>query len=106
MYSIVKRLRIRGVRRSLRDIQADDGTLGHLTMVTVGPRRELKLHGSGDDAQQNPTIPILFDAVLISMHGQRMMVMGFERQGDQGDPLAPTTMQEWSVQFFAEPPVF
>jgi hypothetical protein len=70
-------------------------------MVTVGARRELKLHETEDDAQQNATIPILFDAMLFSMHGQRMLVMGFERQGDQGDPLSPTTMQEWSVQFFS-----
>ena len=77
MYSIVKQLRNRGVRRNLREIQSDIGAMGHLTMVKVGHCRVLKLHGAGDDAQKNAVIPVLFDAVLISMHGSRMMFSGF-----------------------------
>lgn len=104
MYSKVKSLRTRGARKADRDIQSDTGTVGHLTMVTVGATRELKLHAAGDDAQANAAIPILFDAIMVSMHGARMLFSGFERQGDQNDSKAVTFMQEWAVEVMAEQP--
>lgn len=72
-------------------------------MVTVGAVRELKLHAAGDDAQANATIPVLFNATLISMHGARMLFSGLERQGPQNDPKALTYMQEWAVEVMVQP---
>lgn len=104
MYSKIKRLRQRGARLADREIQADHGTVGHLTMVTVGAVRELKLHGAGDDAQANAAIPVLFDATLISMHGARMLFSGLERAGNQADAKSVTYMQEWAVEVMADQP--
>ena len=104
MYSTVKRLRRGGARLADRDIQADPGTVGHLTMVGVAGTRELKLHGAGDDSKQGPLIPVLFDAEMISMHGARMLFKGFERQGNQADRNGYTVMQEWSIEVMTAQP--
>lgn len=102
MYSKIKRLRVRGARLGDREIQADYGTVGHLTMSMVGGARELKLHALGDDAQANAVIPVLMDATLVSMHGARMLFTGYERQG--ADPKGVTYMQEWAVEVMVEQP--
>ncbi len=104
MYSKVKRLRVRGARRSDREIGSDPGVVGHITIVTIGTIKEIKLHGAGDDARRAPLIPLLYEPVLQAMHGARMLLSGLERQGNQADPAAPLFMQEWSVEVMAEPP--
>ena len=104
MYSKVKRLRRGGARLADREIQSDHGTVGHLTMVSVGGVRELKMHAAGDDAQANAAIPILFDAILVSMHGARMLFVGLERRGSQGDAKGVTYMQEWAVEVMVDQP--
>lgn len=98
MYSIIKQLRQNGARRHLREIQSDPGLRGHLTVVLVNGQRKLKLHAYGDDSQQKPLCALLFEPVLVSMHGARMLFAGFERAGEQNDPLSKTFMQEWSVE--------
>lgn len=98
MYSIVKRLRIRSARRPDREIYADPGAAGQLTMCSVDTWHELKLFAVGTDARPEPVIPVLFEPVLISMHGNQMLFRGLERQGNQRDPSAVSTLQEWSVQ--------
>jgi hypothetical protein len=55
---------------------------------------------AGDDAQANAAIPILFDALMILMHGARMMFVGYERQGAQDDPKGPAMLQEWVVELW------
>lgn len=104
MYSKVKRLRVRGARRSDRDIQSDPGTVGHITVAIVGMTREMKLHGTGDDSRLTAVIPILFDPTILAMGASRMLVSGLERQGAQDDPKGQVVMQEWSVEIMADPP--
>lgn len=94
MYSIVKRLRVRGARRPDRDIYADPGAAGHLTMCAVETWRELKLFAVGTDARPESIIPVLFEPQLVAMHGNRMLFRGLERQGHQRDPNAVSIMQE------------
>jgi hypothetical protein len=105
MYSKVKRLRVRGARRSDRDIQSDPGEVGHLSSLTAGGVRELKLHPPGDDSQRKPMLPILYDPVFKSMSGNRMLFAGLERQGDQADSAAPLCLQEWAIEVTAAPPI-
>ena len=98
MYSKVKRLRQRGARRSDREIGSDPGTVGHITMATIGTIKEMKLHAAGDDSRRAPLIPLLYEPTIQAMHGARMLVSGLERQGDQADPAAPLFMQEWAIE--------
>ena len=98
MYSKVKRLRVRGARRSDHEIAADPGTVGHITTLTVGSVLEMKIHAAGDDSRRVPMIPSLFNPELHAMLGPRMLVAGLERQGDQSDAGGATYMQEWAIE--------
>jgi hypothetical protein len=98
MHSKVKLLRQRGARLSDRDIASDPGTVGHLTLVTVGGACELKLFGPEDHSQHRPILPILSDAMLITMHGARMLFRGCD------DPASPDMLQEWAVEVMVDQP--
>jgi hypothetical protein len=99
MYSKVKVLRQRGVRRHQNEISSDPGKIGHLTMVGVAGVLELKLHGPEDDSQRKPIIPVLFHAKMTTMHGARMLFQGCE------DPAAPDCIQEWAVEIMVAQPL-
>lgn len=94
MYS-VKQLRRHGARLSDRQIQSDPAIAGQLTMAMVGNTYELKLHAENDGSTREPLIPVLFDARLISMHGDKMLFRGLERRGGVDEA---TYLQEWSVK--------
>ena len=92
MKAHVKILRRNGERRSERDIGADPGVRGNMTMVVVGTRTELKL-ADPNDSQMKPLIPVLYHARLTTMHGNRMLFQGLTApREDGGQP------QEWSVE--------
>lgn len=104
MCSMIRRLRVRGARRCYRDISADRGIVGHVTMAIVGIARQLKVHGAWDDSRRAPASPILFDPTIMAMGANRMLFSGLERQGDQDDPNGAVCMQEWAVEILAAPP--
>lgn len=89
----VKILRRHGVRRSDREIGADAGTDGNLTLYQSSGSCELKLFAD-DGSRQEPIIPMLFDARLVTMHNNKMLFQGLERQGEIADAQY---FQEWSV---------
>lgn len=89
----VKILRQRGVRRSDREIGSDAGVNGQLTLYQSGGQCELKLFAD-DGSRQEPIIPILFDAKLVTMHGDKMLFHGLEHTGTAADAQY---LQEWSV---------
>lgn len=95
MHYTVKILRHRGARRSERDILAEAGTDGQLAGAHIGPSFELKLF-AGDSSRMEPLVPVLLDARLISMHGDKMLFRGVE-QGADGAQF----VQEWSVKVTA-----
>lgn len=95
MYSIVKRLRTRGIRQHDRDIQSDQGVTGDITLSLCGDGAQLKL-SSDDGSRQEPIIPVLLDARLVTMHHDKMLFRGIER-GDGGAEF----VQEWSVLVLA-----
>lgn len=104
MYSLVKRLRVRGERRSDREIAADDGIVGRISMYKVEKLTVISVHAPLDDAQRKPIIPELYSAKVVSMHGDRMLVQGWERVGNPADPNAPMQRQEWSVRLAVPQP--
>lgn len=91
MHYTVKILRNRGTRRPERDIQADPGTPGQINGAHIGSTFELKLHSG--DSRMEPLIPVLTDARLVSMHGDKMLFKGTER-----DAGGAGWVQEWSVR--------
>lgn len=104
MYSKVKRLRRHGERKSDHEIAADDGIVGHLTIVLIENVPVMKLHGAGDDAVQRPILPLMWRAKVVMIRGDKMLFQGFERVGNQDDTDAPVEKQEWAVQVMAEQP--
>lgn len=104
MYCKVKRLQRQGERISDREIGADPGTVGHMTICQVEKTIVAKLHATGDDARKVPMFPELWRAKAVAMNANRMLFQGFERVGDQSDPFAAVIKQEWAVQVMAAPP--
>ena len=104
MYCKVKRLRRGGERITDREIHADPGVVGHMTVCQVETFIVAKLHGAGDDARKTPLFPELFRARVVSMNADKMLFQGFERIGNQADPTAPTIKQEWAIQVMVAPP--
>lgn len=94
MHVKAKQLRHLGRRRHNQDIAADEGKVGELTLATVGPTCQLNLNDPASSVQA-PLLPLLYEAKLTTMHGDKMLFKGEERpQGDDG----PAYVQEWSVQ--------
>lgn len=104
MYSIVKRLRTRGERRSDREIAADEGVVGHLTVCKVDKLTVMSIYAPLDDSQRKPIVPNLYGAKVVFMHGDGMLVQGWERVGNRADPDPPMQKQEWSVKLAVPQP--
>lgn len=104
MYSKVKRLRRGGERIPDRDISADPGHVGHMTICQVGTVIVAKLHAAGDDARKTALFPELRRAKVVAMNANRMLFQGYERVGNQADQDGPLIKQEWAVQVMEAPP--
>lgn len=92
MYSKVKQLRRRGQKRDEREYLAAEPCEGDLTMVACAGGYELNI-SAWDDSAGKPLIPPLHDARLITMHGNKMLFAGIERDGN-----GVGFEQEWAVQ--------
>jgi hypothetical protein len=93
MYSKVKRLRERGQRLHDRDIGQAPYVDGELTLVSMAGTFVLQVKDPNSQVGDS-LFPRLYDARLITMHGDKMLFKGEERpQGDAG----PAYVQEWSV---------
>lgn len=94
MYVRAKRLREHGRRRHNQEIATDDGVAGELTLASVGAVYQLNLNDPNSSVHA-PLLPVLYEARLITLHGDKMLFKGEERpQGDAG----PAYTQEWSVR--------
>jgi hypothetical protein len=104
MYSKIKRLRSRGERKLDREIGADPGTVGHMTVVRLADVPVASVYGVGSSGRQDPFVPMLFRAKLVSMHNNRMLLQGYERIGNQDYPDCPVVKQEWAVEVMTDQP--
>jgi hypothetical protein len=95
MYATITRLRERGKRRSDHDIQSDQGTTGDLTLASVSGVIQLNL-AARNDQQMKPIVPILYQAELITMHGNSMLFRGYEKGADGAGYV-----QEWRAVVLA-----
>ncbi|GAB3416572.1 hypothetical protein GCM10027318_33700 [Massilia agilis] len=94
MYVRAKQLCERGRRRSDQAIAADPGKVGELTLAQVSGICELNLNDP-DSSVNAPLYPILRDARLVTMHGEKMLFHGIQRPDGLG---GPGYFQEWSVK--------
>lgn len=60
------------------------------------------MHGAREDARKAPMFPELWRAKVVAMNGDRMLLQGYERVGNEAAPSAPMIKQEWAVQVMAE----
>jgi hypothetical protein len=65
--------------------------MGDLTLTLGGDGAQLKL-SSNNGSRENPILPVLIDAKLVTMHSDKMLFRGVERGED-----ASEYVQEWSV---------
>ena len=89
MYSKVKILRRNGERIADREIAADQGTVGHVTLALIENITVMTVHAPMDGGKGTPIIPRLWRTRLVTMNGDRMLMQGFERMGEQSDPARP-----------------
>lgn len=83
----VTRLRELGKRR--HNVDSDPGVAGDMTLAVVGTVTELKL-ADPNDQQMKPIIPILYEAQLVTLHGNSMLFRGYEKGRDDAGHV-----QEW-----------
>jgi hypothetical protein len=92
----VKPLRQRGSRLTDQQIASLAPVDGVITIYGLGATIQLSLYdGSG---LQTSLIQDLYDARLVSMHGNKMLFAGIERTAD---PMAAQYFQEWAVVIVA-----
>lgn len=95
MHSSVKCLRQRGLWKHINDVQSEPSATGDITLVLCVDGAQLKL-SSDDGSLQEPIMPVLLDAKLVTMHTDKMLFKGIER-GEGGAEF----VQEWSVLVLA-----
>ena len=88
----VKAIRQHGIRLNNHQISSLPATEGYISVYGLGTTIQLSLYdGSG---KQEPLLPSLYEARLVTMHGAQMLFAGIQRTAD---PMAAQYFQEWSV---------
>ena len=94
MHGKVKRLRERGRRLTDREIAQAPFVEGEVRLFGLAMTYVLEVKDPASQVSQS-MFPTLYDARLITMHGDGMLFKGEERpHGDAG----PAYVQEWSVR--------
>lgn len=96
MHSTVKILRIRGRRRPDRDIMSDPGITGNLIACSVAGVPQMDLVDPASASALTRLCEPLFEPMIVSMQGARMLIRGWERRGEGRG--ADEHRQEWSVE--------
>jgi hypothetical protein len=89
---MVKVLRDNGRRKHDQQIAKESPTEGDLTLALCSGSFDLKL-AKLEDSRQEPILQVLRDARLTTMHGNKMLFWGIERNPQTGAEY----VQEWSV---------
>lgn len=103
MYSHIKRLRTRGERKADRDISADPGTIGNVSVFRQGNEIVAAAYAGGGMGKPGEVLPTLYRARLVTMQGQAMLFQGWERPLGYDQQDIDANKQEWSVRLM-EPP--
>jgi hypothetical protein len=104
MYSHIKRLRVDGQRKADRDISADPGAIGHVSVFRQGSEIVAAAYATGGTGQPGQILPLLYRARLVTMQGQGMLFQGWERPHGHDQPDTDRNKLEWSVKMLTEAP--
>ena len=104
MYSNIKQVRRRGVRKSERDLANEPGVFGEITLFRIDGYPVLQVHASGGFADGQDLYPRLHEAVCTGMRDCFLVWRGWQREGNQDDKNGPTYLQEWRVEVIAMRP--
>jgi hypothetical protein len=88
----VKPLRQRGSRLTDQQIASSAPVEGHVSVYGVGTTIQISIYDGS--ANQQPLLPDLYDARLVTMQGAKMLFSGIQRTAD---PREAQYLQEWSV---------
>lgn len=105
MYSHVKRIRFGGKRKADRDISIDAGVIGHINVFIQAGEIVATVYAGGGTGRQDPMLPALYRARLVTMHGDGMLFQGWERPRGWDEVDTDTNKQEWSVKILLDPPM-
>lgn len=104
MYSQVKRIRAGGERKPDRDISADAGVVGTVSVFRQGREVVAALYAAGGTGKPGELLPTLYRARLVTMTGDIMLFQGWERPRGYDQEDTERNKQEWSVKLMADPP--
>lgn len=105
MYVKIIQLREMGMRRRHRDIDADIGVTGRLTVCIVENHPVMQLYRWGPPNMQSPDVLYpLYQPQIVAFSERGMIVRGLQRSSMHKEDAAPTCLQEWNVHFEREVP--
>lgn len=74
---------------------ADAGLSGVVGMTTAGSTRQMTLSMVAADGSINLLLPPLYEPQLLSIHGDGMILRGWQRMPDGQNAHGATYLQEW-----------
>lgn len=93
-----------GERKADRDISADTGVVGNLSVFRQGREVVAAVYAGGGTGQPGELLPTLYRARLVTMTGGGMLFQGWERPRGYDQDDTERNKQEWSVKLMADPP--
>ncbi|WP_231502481.1 hypothetical protein [Herbaspirillum sp. RV1423] len=88
------------MRRPEAEIVADAGLSGVVSMSLAGTARQMTLSASAStEGAATLLLPPLYEPQLLSMHGNGMIVRGWQRLSTDKDGNGATYLQEWLLTF-------
>jgi hypothetical protein len=104
MYSNIKQLRHRGVRRTEREVANDPGVFGEVILHRVGGILRMTVREWGNQRPDARLISDLWEPICQGLGGESMSWRGYQRAGRPDDEAQPTYLQEWRITIIGPRP--
>lgn len=104
MYSKITQLRVRGARRSDRDVSNDPGVFGMVELVHVGGYLRMSVREHGNHLAEGVLLPALWDPKCCGWHGDGMAWQGYQQFQLPERKGQPVYFQEWRIEIIGSRP--
>lgn len=104
MHSHIKRLRSGGQRKADRDISAEVGVAGCISVFIQAGEVVAAAYAGGGTGKPGELLPLLYRMKLVTMQGNCMLFQGWERPRGYDQADTDENKQEWSIKLMAAPP--